>query len=477
MSAPRPDCPGCQALLVQVQQLAAEVAALRARLDQHSANSSRPPSSDHPHDPKSAPGAGPGERGGAEGAEKRKPGGQKGHPGTTRDLLPEEAVQDVVPCVPSACAHCHTSLPAEASPQDPTPVREQVWELPPIQWEVTEYQRHARTCPDCGKRTWGERPAEVPTGCLGFRAQAAVAVLTGGAQITRRTTLTLLQELLGLPLSLGTLSRVEATVSAALAPAYAEVAAAVRAAPVVNCDETPWRAPDAKPWLWTAVTPTAVLFRIAPHRDTEAFTALLPSRPGQVKGTDRFSVYIHGIPVEEHAVCWAHLERDFAAWAGRPGVAGSIARWLAEGTRQLFAHWHAFKAGGCDRATLWERLTPVRRAVRAALEWGAASGVAQFTGLCRNLLDRWEALWTFARVDGVEPTNNSAERAVRPGVLWRKVSLFTQSKRGQEYVERLLTVKTTLRRCGGNLLEFLTESVRAVRTGAPAPQVFAPVGT
>jgi len=101
----------------------------------------------------------------------------------------------------------------------------------------------------------GRTSPRSPTGCLGFRAQAAVAVLTGGAQLTRRVTRTLLAELLGLPLSLGTLSRVEATVSAALAPAYAEIAGVVRSAPTVNCDETPWRQPEAKPWLWTATRP------------------------------------------------------------------------------------------------------------------------------------------------------------------------------------------------------------------------------
>jgi transposase len=455
-------------LLTQVQQLAAEVADLRARLDardKHSGNSSKPPSSDHPHHPKSPSGR----------TEKRKRGGQKGHPGTTRALLSVAEVE-LVPCIPSACTHCHAALPQAATPDAPHPVREQVWELPPLAWEVTEYQRQARTCPDCGRRTWGERPAAAPLGCLGFRAQAAVAVLTGGAQLPRRPTRRLLQELLGLPLSLGTLSRVEATVSAALAAVEAEIAAAVGAAPVVNCDETPWREPGAKPWLWVATTPQATLFRLALHRDGEAFATLLPPRPGQVKTTDRYAVYVHGIPVAEHAVCWAHLARDFAAWAPRPNVAGHIARWLGEQTGKLFGHWHAFQRGECDRPTLGERLEPVQRAVRAALSWGVASGVAQFTGLCRNLLDRWEALWTFVHVEGVEPTNNAAERAVRQGVLWRKVSLFTQSERGREYVARMLTVKTTLRQQGRNLLEFLTESLRAARRGAPAPKIFAAGG-
>jgi transposase len=468
-------------LLAQVQQLAAEVAALRARLDdrnKHSGNSSKPPSSDHPHGPKAhADKAGQAERTRPSDppAEPKRPrGGQKGHPGTTRELLPVEAVQAVVPCVPTECTHCHTALPGAAAPGDPDPIREQVWELPPIVWEVTEFQRHARTCPDCGRRTWGERPADAPTGCLGFRAQGAVAVLTGGAQLTRRVARTLLHELLGLPVALGTLPRVEATVSAALAAADAEIAAAVRAAPVVNCDETPWREPGLKPWLWVATTPEATLFRIAPQRDGEAFARLLPPRPGQIKGTDRFAVYTSRIPVEEHAICWAHLARDFAAWTGRSDVAGTIARWLAEQTAQLFAHWQAFKGGGRDRLTLATGLAPVQAAIEVALAWGAASGVPKFSGLCRNLLDRWEALWTFARVEGVEPTNNAAERAVRQGVLWRKVSLFTQSAAGRTYVERVLTVKTTLRQRGENLLEFVTASLQAARTGGPAPSALRP---
>lgn len=455
--------------------LLAEIAALKATLaarkggGKNASNSSRPPSSDHPHDPKSARDA----------KQKRPPsdrkrGGQPGHPGSSRPLVPAAEVTESVPCVPTVCAHCRASLPAAPVGDEPPPLREQVWELPKILWEITEFLRHARTCAECGKRTWGERPPDAPRGCLGFRAQAGVAVLTGGAQITRRVAARLLAELLGLPVALGTVSRVEATVGAALATAEAEIAAAVGAAPVVNCDETPWRTPGAKPWLWVATTPGATLFRIAPQRNGEAFATLLPPRKGQIKGTDRYTVYVHGIPVEEHALCWAHLARDFEAWVPREGVAGVIARWLADQTTQLFAHWHAFKAGECDRPTLRVRLEPVQQAVRAALSWGEACGVTKFTGLCRNLLDRWEALWTFARVEGVEPTNNAAERAVRPGVLWRKVSLFTQSDRGQEYVARLLTVKTTLRQRDGNLLEFLTESLRAARSGTPAPSVFGP---
>ena len=454
---------------------------LAARAPKNSSNSSKPPSSDHPHDPKSERGKGrdkpaadgKGGAGGEKPASERKRGGQRGHPGKTRDLAPESELQAIIDCVPIECARCQTPLPQAPTGDEPLAVREQVWELPPIKWDIREYRRHCRVCAECGRRTWGCRPPQAPTGCLGFRAQAAIGVLTGGAQLTRRVAQVLLQELLGLPLGLGTLSQVEARLAEALAPAGAEVAAAVAAAPVVNCDETPWRAPKEKPWLWVATTPTATCFRIARRRDADAFRDLLPARPGQIKGTDRYSVYTNGIPVEDHAICWGHLLRDFTAWTERAGPALQMAWRLRTLAQQLFGLWRDYRDGMLDRPLLWDRLEPVRTAMRETLDAGVASGIVKFTGLCANLLARWDALWTFARVEGVEPTNNAAERAVRQGVLWRKVSLFTQSERGRRYVERMLTVKTTLRCRKGNLLEFLTETLRAAQAGEPPPTLVA----
>jgi transposase len=349
-----------------------------------------------------------------------------------------------------------------------------VWELPPLAWEITEYQRHARTCPTCGQRTWGERPPTAPTGCLGFRAQAALGLLTGGVQLARRPALKLAQELLGLRLALGTLSRVEARLTAALAGPYAEVARAVAAAPVVYCDESPWREPGSKPWLWSATSEAASLFRIASSRSTEAFRALLPANGKQTKVTDRYAVYVHTLSEAEHGICWAHLAREFLYWATRTGEAGTVGRWLVAETEKLFVHWEAFRAGAVDRPTLAAALEPVQAAVRTALRWGTARQIPKLQGLCQNLLAREATLWTFVRVEGVEPTNNTAERAVRPGVLWRKTSLFTQSERGREYVARMLTVRTTLRRQGGNLLEFLTEALRCHRAGEPPPRLLLP---
>jgi transposase len=185
---------------------------------------------------------------------------------------------------------------------------------------------------------------------------------------------------------------------------------------------------------------------------------------------------VHALAEREHGICWAHLDREFRYWAARLGEAGGVGRWLEAETEKLFAHWHTFKTGEIDRATLAARLEPVRLALRTALRWGAERQIPKLSGLCKNLLEREETLWTFVRVEGVEPTNNLAERAVRPGVLWRKTSLFTQSERGREYIAHLLTIRTTLRRQGGNLLEFLTAALWSQRAGEPPPRLL-PVGS
>ena len=90
-------------------------------------------------------------------------------------------------------------------------------------------------------------------------------------------------------------------------------------------------------------------------------------------------------------------------------------------------------------------MRPMRRHVARLLKAGQTCGVAKTEGVCREVLKVYEALWTFVRVEGVEPTNNAAERAIRPGVLWRKGSFGTQSAQGSRFVEAMMTVVATLK--------------------------------
>ena len=448
----------------QLALLQVQLAELTARVNRHSANSSRPPSADPPSAPPRPPATPSG----------RKRGGQPGHKGTTRFFVPTATVDQVVPVYPAACAHCRATL--SAGSEAGVPWRHQVHELPPIQLQVTEYQLHARQCPHCRKTTRAALPSGTPTRQEGCRLQAFTALLTGRHHVSRRQTQELLADLLGRTLSLGTLSALEADLAEALEPAYQEIAAAVAQAPVVNVDETGWREGKRRPYLWTVVSASATLFHIG-SRTKATFTGLLPSRHTQIVGSDRYAAYDHLDPARR-ACCWAHLVRDFQALTERPrAVARLVGQWGLDVADELFALWHTWRSGAQDRAALVQAAVSLQRELWAALRLGEAGDCPKTAGFCQSLLERWEALWTFLHIEGVEPTNNSAERALRPAVLWRKKSSGHQSETGQRFVERLLSVSTTLRQQRRSLLDFLEATLRAGAAGHPPPSVLvAPTG-
>lgn len=464
LDAARPDCPGCQALTAVVQDLLARVEQLEARLNQNSRNSSLPPSGDPPSTPKQE--TTPNTSG-------RKPGGQPGHPGRTRQLKPVEACAASFDYVPSHCDHCRSALPQHATQRDPAPVRHQVTDVPPVVVETIEHRLHARTCPECRRRTWASLPEEVPKSAVGPRLQAIGALLTGGYRVSRRDVEALFFDLFGEELSLGTISAMEANTAAALSVAYQEVAEAVAQAQVANVDETRWWEKHHLAWLWLAATPALALFRMDPHRSREAFERLLPPTvPGQERtvGTDRYSAYSH-LFGDDRAICWSHLDRDFQGWVEARGAAAPFGERALALTDQLFEQWHLFRAGEFDRPELCERLLPVQGAFRELFEAAHASGHWKVAGPARELLKHWDALWTFSRRDGVEPTNNHAERVLRHAVRWRKGSFGHQSEPGRTFVERMLTAVTSLRLQGRNVLAYLEGAIRASLTGKAAPSL------
>lgn len=448
--------------MARVAELEARLAQLEARLHQNSRNSSRPPSTDLPSQrPPLRPRAPSG----------RQRGGQPGHPGSTRQLKPPSEVTYCVPLVPAVCAHCQAALPQPTAPGDPPPQRHQVVDLPAPLLETTEYQLHARTCPRCAQRTWATLPPEVPTGVVGPRLQACCALLVGRYHLSRRETQELVAEVFGEVLSLGTFSALEVATATALAEPYEAVQAAVAAAPAVNADETSWREGNQKAWLWLAATPTLALFRIDPSRSRAAFERLLPPVPPGTRTvtSDRHRAYWH-LRGDEHQLCWSHLIRDFTALAELADAVGAgIGAGALAAAEELFTHWHAFRSGTIDRRTLQQRLRPVQARLCRLLRRARDSGHWKAAGVARDLLRQWPSLWTFARVAGVEPTNNAAERAVRPAVLWRKQSFGNQGESGRRFVERLLTVVGSLRLQGRHVLDYLEQAVRAARQGEAAP--------
>ncbi len=439
-----------------IAQLLARIAELEERLRQNSQNSSRPPSSDAPAVSRPAPRPPSG----------RKPGGQPGHEGHQRLLLPEAAVDTIVPVKPARCRHCGARLHGT----DATPQRHQVTELPRVRPHVTEYQVHTLGCAQCGEQTTAPLPAGVPGGAFGPRLQATVAVCTGVYHLSRRTTVGVMADLFGVDLALGTVSACEQAVSVAVAAPVAEAHAYVQQQEAVHADETGWRQRRRRAWLWVAVSALVTVFMVHQRRSTEAARALLGALTGATLISDRWSAYQHWA-VEQRQLCWAHLRREFTAFTERGGASARVGRALLQDTTAMFARWHRVRDGTLSHRRFWLEMRPLRRRVEGRLRRGAALRDAKTAATCRALLELAPALWTFIDLPGVEPTNNAAERALRPAVLWRRKSFGTHSAAGSRFAERLLTVAATLNQQHRNIVDYMTTACHASLHGKSAPSL------
>jgi transposase len=429
--------------------------ALQEQLNQTSRNSSRPPSSDPPHRERPRRPRSP-----------RCRGGQPGHPGHTRTRVPVDEVDEVVVIMPEQCTHCQAPLVGE----DPTPWRHQVIEIPPIKPVVTEYQWHQLVCAACGEGSRAPWPAGVPSRTYGPRVQATVALCTGAYRLSKRMTQQMMEEVFGVPMSVGTISPLEQATTEVLAAPVEAARTYVRAQEVAHLDETSWRQGDKRAWLWVAVTSWVTVFVVRLSRGGQVARELLGERFGGILVTDRYSAY-NWYPVRWRQLCWAHLLRDFAAMRDRGGCSAEIGDALLAQAHQMFTWWHRVREGTLQRSTFRSYMTPLRREVERLLEAGSQGGGPKTAGTCRDILKRRAALWTFVQVAGVEPTNNMAERSLRPGVLWRKGSFGTHSAEGSRFVESMMTVVATLKQQQRNVLEYLTAACEAALRGEAAPSL------
>jgi transposase len=456
----KPSCPSCRKLQRRVAELETLVRDLQARLGLNATNSSLPPSANPPAAPKPVVKEPTG----------HQPGAQPGHAPQQRLRLPPERVHHVVRHVPPVCDRCQAFLPLEPGPKDPAPTWHQIAELPAVAAVVTEHQGHARTCPDCGHVTHAAIPAAIGAHSTGARLTAVMAFLSGARHDSKRGVEEVVETVFGVPISVGTVAHREREVSAALAPAHAEAVAAVQAAPVKHADETGWKQAGQLCWLWTAVTARVACFLIHARRGAVGLTALLGATIEGLVCSDRWGAY-ERLRVRQRQLCWAHLIRDFQAMVDRKNAGSAIGEELLCCAQDLFTWWYRVRDGTLSRSTFRQYMSVVRGMVREQLEAGQGCGCAKTEAVCRNVLALEPALWTFVRVEGVEPTNNAAERALRPAVLWRRRSFGCHSAEGCRYVERMLTVVQTLRLQERGVIDYLVEAITAHRRGLPAPKL------
>jgi transposase len=398
----------------------------------------------------------------------RKRGAQLGHVGHARKLLPSEQADERVEHRPSVCTRCQADLTGQPA----TMVgRHQVAELPVRAVKIIEHQSFACRCGRCGAVSQGRIPDAVRVSSSGERLSAAIGLLSAHVQGSRRAVALAVQQMLGCPIALGSVSARERELSDALAEPYQRLVQHVSAASVKYVDETTWPLKGKDRWLYVGATKDAAVFRIEKARNRPSLRKLLGD--GKLRGTfctDRAAIY-DLLPPRRRGLCWAHLKRDFVRCLERGEPSEPVGQaGLAIG-REVFGLWRDFRERRISRRQMQERVEPLKRRMHQTLEQGVAAGVKKTAGLCRSLLKREAALWQFAVVPGLEPTNNLAERMLRPAVVWRKKSFGSDSRTGCMFAQRMLSVMQTLTLGGQRVLDYLAAAVTAHRAGSNAPAI------
>jgi transposase len=446
----------------RIAALEAELEKLRELVGRNSGNSNKPPSSDPPGK-------------GSKAKKRKKPkgrrrGGQPGHGGSRRALLPAErmdAFEDYFPC---SCAKCDAELPQVP---DPDAKRYQHTELDRDGVFRTEHRRHRVMCPSCGHKTWAPYEADkIPRYPFGPGLMSAVVLLTGVYHLSRRRTVSLLWELLGVRISVGAVSRIEKRMSEAVKAAVDEAWEHARSAKIKHADGTSWLRAGVALSLWVVATTAVTVFKVLDDGQRETLRTKLFVKVCGVLVSDRATA-LKFWAMERRQICWAHLIRKFIAFSERDGPTGAFGKELLDFTGVIFAYWSDYRHGKFGRAQLRAFLAPVRPQFEALLERARAAGIRGISGSCADILEHREALWTFVDREGVEPTNNHAERELRAFVLWRKRSFGAQSTRGDQFAVRLMSVAHTARKQGRDVLAFLVDSCEAWLRNEAGPSLLA----
>ena len=448
-----------------IKQLEEENARLKKRIEElerllgmNSKNSSKPPSSDPPGISAVLPKR-----------QRKKRGAKNGHQPYFRELLPPEKVTQRIELNPQVCPCGGTNL--EKTNEEP--LHHQIVDIPPIEPEVTEYVQYIFRCKDCGELIYQPLPDEVKRKHFGPGILALVAVLTGMLNTSKRKALAMINEVFSVPMSLGGLSNCEAQLADVLEQPYDETIEHIRQQDVAHADETGWRRGNRqRGWLWTVCCATAAAFMVHAQRGQEAARKLLGAFCGTLV-SDRWGGYNFFCGARQ--ICWSHLKRDFKAISEDRGSIGRIGQELYGLAKKILKMRRRARDGTLQWRTFQNRMAPIMERVEELLEQ-AATGKCALSGKCRRIIKHREHLWTFVYHQGVEPTNNIAERVVRQGVLWRKSSFGTQSERGGRYVERILTVCATCRLRGRSIIEYLREACRCHLDGVPVPSLIKTAG-
>ena len=423
-----------QHLEARIKTLEARIAELEARVQQRSDHADRPPSSDPPYEKRTA-------RAGTQGS----PGAKPGHPGHRQVLLEPTEVIEVKP---PACA-CGQTACLDTSPYS----IHQVIELPEIQMRVRHFVLYEAYCPQCGRITKAQVPPEASSG-YGPRLTALIGELSGPQRDSRSAVQEFCASVLGVPISRGAIQRAVDRVSEAIKPHYEAIAQKARQAKVNYSDETAWYQHGVLAWLWVMANTTVAFFMVQASRSQAAFEALIKRWAG-ILVSDGYGVYCPWGHARQ--TCLAHLIRRARGLSERkdPELAWFGGRVLAE--LQRLVHWATAPPTAGEVQAWYARLVHLLHQYRSRQDEAGK--------FARTLEREMGVLWTFVVEDGVEPTNNRAERALRFAVLWRKLMQGTYNEKGDRWVERILSLRETCRLRGIPTFPVLVEAVTCYFNG------------
>jgi hypothetical protein len=252
----------------------------------------------------------------------------------------------------------------------------------------------------------------------------------------------------------------------AVRPAYEELVAALPTEKSLYLDESPSKEGRNKSWVWTFVAATFTIFACRLSRAAEVPKKLLGAFAGVIH-CDRARMYW---AFDKLQYCWAHLKRDFQGLIDSEcGVRRRLGHDLMRPTKEMFALWQKVRDGTLSRSDFQQQMQMIRQRVESVLLRGYFN--QRVRGFCTDLYDHRARLWVFVDVEGVEPTNNAAERSLRHAVIWRKLSFGTQSAGGSRFVERMLSVIETCRQQKRDVFSWMVNAVKANLAKQPAPSL------
>lgn len=443
----------------QLEEQAKKIDELTRQVNKNSSNSHKPPSSDAL-----------GKRRSIRKAKKpsgKKRGGQPGHKGHSRAMIAADQIDVVVDIFPKRCDVCQRVPPRTI---DPDALPHQVVDLEDNGRRfITEYRSHTVDC-TCGQQL-AASTQDVPSSAFGPRLQSIVCMFTGAYHLSRRQVPVVLREVFGIEMSLGSVSNIEKRMSESIKAASDEAMACVAAAAVKHVDETSWIRDAERCSAWVFACVAVSVFRIVADGRRNTFRKLLKRQRG-ILVSDRASVFLFW-SMKQRQICWAHLIRTFVDFSQRDGPAAAVGEDLKGYAELVFRYWRDLGSGKLPHSDFVRLMAAVRAGMKPCLQRAVKEKIPYVSGSCENMLEHWDAMWTFVEHRDVEPTNNHAERELRRLVLWRKRCFGSQSERGDRFAERLMTVTHTLRKQGGCVLDFLQRSLVALLDSSRPPSLLA----